>query len=97
MLSLLKLIDTIIWLYTIVLFVHIILSWLVAFNVMNSRHPLVVNIQRVTFQLCEPVLAPIRRFLPRMNIDLSPVILLILVHAVDIYFLLPMTVPGYMR
>ena len=86
-------------LYAIVVLVHVILSLLVAFNVVNSRNQFVMMIWRLTSGLVEPVLAYIRRLLPFLRnlggFDLSPVILLILVHAVDIYFLLPMTVPGY--
>ena len=48
MYALAKLIDTVVWLYTIVLVVHVILSWLTAFNVVNARHPVVSAIGRVT-------------------------------------------------
>ena len=86
-------------LYAIIVLVHVILSLLVAFNVVNSRNQFVAIVWRFTAQLVEPVLAYIRRLLPFLRnlggFDLSPVILLILVHAVDIYFLVPMTVTGY--
>jgi YggT family protein len=86
MMSLIGLITTIITLYIFVLFVHVILSWLTAFNVVNPRHQLVVAIGRITYQLCEPALAPIRRllqrFLPPMSIDLSPIVLILLLYFV---------------
>ena len=88
-------------LYAIIVLVHVILSLLVAFSVVNARNQFVAIIWRLTSGLVEPVLAYIRRLLPFLRnlggFDLSPVILLILVQAIDVYFLLPMTVPGYLR
>jgi YggT family protein len=86
-------------LYAIVVLVHVILSLLLGFNVINARNQFVAMVWQLTSRLVEPVLSYIRRLLPFLRnlggFDLSPVILLILVHAIDIYFLLPMTVPGY--
>ena len=88
-------------LYAIIVLVHVILSLLLAFNVVNARNQVVAIVFRFTSGVVEPVLAYIRRLLPFLRnlggFDLSPVILLILIHAVDIYFLEPMTIPGYMR
>lgn len=81
MIALAQLIDTVIWLYTIVLIVHVVLSWLTAFNVVNTRHPFVNAIGRVTYQLCEPVLGRIRRFLPNLGgLDISPIVLILLLQ-----------------
>lgn len=67
-------------LLTIVIFVHVILSWLIAFNVVNPRNQLVYTIGRVCASVVEPLLAPIRRFLPPLGgMDLSPIILLLLI------------------
>jgi YggT family protein len=78
------------WLYSIVVLVHVILSLLVAFNVVNHRNQFVAMVWQLTSRLVEPVLAYIRRWLPFLRnlggFDLSPVILLILVHGVDVYF-----------
>lgn len=86
------------WLYSIVVLVHVILSLLVAFNVVNARNQFVGMVWQLTSRLVEPVLAYIRRLLPFLRnlggFDLSPVILLILVHAVDIYFLAPLAMQG---
>ena len=88
-------------LYAIIVLVHVILSLLLAFNVVNARNQFVAIVYRFTSGLVEPVLAYIRRLLPFLRnlggFDLSPVILLILVHAVDIYFLMPMMMSGYMH
>jgi len=45
----------------------VVLSWLTAFNVVNTRHPLVNGIGQITYRLCEPALRRIRRFLPNLG------------------------------
>jgi YggT family protein len=56
-----------------------VLSWLVAFNVVNTRNPLVANIGEFLYRITEPALRPIRNMLPNLGgIDVSPVILIIL-------------------
>jgi YggT family protein len=78
-----NLINTVIWLYTLVLIVHVVLSWLTAFNVVNTRHPLVNGIGQITYRLCEPALRPIRRLLPNLGgLDLSPIVLILLLQFV---------------
>jgi len=81
MIALANLINTVIWLYTLVLVVHVVLSWLTAFNVVNARHPVVNAIGQVTYRLCEPVLKRIRRFLPNLGgLDLSPIVLILVLQ-----------------
>jgi YggT family protein len=76
--SLLWLIDTIIWLYVWLLIASAVLSWLIAFNVVNTRHPVVGMVANFLYQVTEPVLRPIRSILPNLGgIDISPVILII--------------------
>jgi YggT family protein len=73
------LIDTIITLYIWLLIASAILSWLVAFNVVNTRNPIVANIGEFLYRITEPALRPIRALLPNLGgIDVSPVILIIL-------------------
>ena len=73
------LIDTIITLYIWILIASAILSWLVAFNVVNTRNPIVANIGEFLYRITEPALRPIRALLPNLGgIDISPVILIIL-------------------
>lgn len=77
--SLLILIDTLLSLYMWVLIVSAILSWLVAFNVLNTRNRFVYAIGDFLYRITEPVLSPIRRILPNLGgIDLSPVVLILL-------------------
>lgn len=67
-------------LYIWILIVGAILSWLVAFDVVNVRHRFVSAACNFCFRLTEPALRPIRRFLPLLGgIDLSPVVLIFVV------------------
>ncbi|MGP1274501.1 MAG: YggT family protein [Caulobacterales bacterium] len=67
----------------LLIFVNVVLSWLVAFNVVNPRNQFVNAIWRATNALTEPVLAPIRRILPPLGgIDLSPLVLLLIIFFV---------------
>jgi YggT family protein len=76
--SLLWLFDTVITLYIYVLVANAIYSWLVAFNVINSRNNVVAMIGDFLYKVTEPALAPIRRRMPDLGgIDLSPVVLII--------------------
>ena len=78
------LIDTIITLYIWILIASAILSWLVAFNVVNARNPVVANIGEFLYRITEPALRPIRAILPNLGgIDISPVILILLSSAAD--------------
>ncbi|QJP16151.1 YggT family protein [Starkeya sp. ORNL1] len=78
MYSLLWLFDTLITLYVWILIASAVLSWLVAFNVVNPQNPFVRNVGEFLWRVTEPVLAPIRRLLPNLGgIDISPVLLII--------------------
>ncbi|CAA0105423.1 Uncharacterised protein [Starkeya nomas] len=81
MYSILWLFDTLITLYVWILIGSAILSWLVAFNVVNPHNQFVRNVGEFLWRVTEPVLAPIRRLLPNLGgIDISPVILIILLY-----------------
>ena len=70
-------------LYKWVMLAMIVMSWLIAFNIVNTRNQIVDAIWRVLVTLTEPVLKPIRRLLPRMQIDLSPIILFFAIYIVQ--------------
>jgi YggT family protein len=79
MYALLWLISTVIQLYIYVLVASAILSWLIAFNVVNTRNQAVAMIADVLYRLTEPALAPIRRVLPNFGgLDISPVVVILL-------------------
>jgi YggT family protein len=72
------LIDTLIVLYIYILIAAAVLSWLIAFNVVNTRNPIVGQIGDFLYRITEPALRPIRAMLPNLGgIDISPVILII--------------------
>jgi YggT family protein len=76
--SILWLIDTVITLYIYILIASAILSWLIAFNVVNMRNPIVAQIGEFLYRITEPALRPIRNVLPNLGgIDISPVILIL--------------------
>lgn len=61
-----------------ILIAQAIISWLVAFNVLNTRNPFVAQIWRMLHQVTEPVVAPVRRMLPRTSgIDFAPLVVII--------------------
>ncbi len=77
--SLFLLIDSIINIYIWLIIINAILSWLVAFNVLNTQNRFVFAVLNVTHQLTDPVLNKIRKFIPNLgSIDISPVILILL-------------------
>ena len=78
--SFFMLIDTILGLYVWVLIASAILSWLVAFNVVNTRNRAVYVIGDFLYRVTEPLLAPIRRILPNLGgLDLSPIIVILII------------------
>lgn len=75
--------NAVIQLYIFVIFITVIMSWLVAFNVINRHNQFVDMVWRTCIALTEPVLRPIRRMLPNLGgIDVSPIVLLIVLGAV---------------
>ncbi len=76
--SILILFDNIVSLYIWVLIIHVIFSWLVAFNVLNTSNRFVYSILEISYKLTAPPLNFIRKFLPNLgSIDISPVILIL--------------------
>jgi len=79
MASLLYLIDTVISIYIWLLIASAVLSWLVAFNVVNPHNRLIGTVGEFLYRITEPALAPVRRFLPNLGgLDLSPVVVILL-------------------
>jgi YggT family protein len=78
MIELLGFISYLITLYTYVIIAGVILSWLMAFGVVNPYNPTVRAIDRALAALTEPLLRPIRNAMPNLGaIDLSPIVLLL--------------------
>jgi YggT family protein len=86
--SLAALIDTLVTLYIYALVASAVMSWLVAFNVLNRHNRAVAMIGEFLWRVTEPALRPIRRFVPLVGgVDVSPVVLiLLLVFARNLIF-----------
>ena len=77
--SVLILIDSLVSIYIWVLIINALLSWLIAFNVLNTSNRLVYSLLDISYKMTDPLLRPIRNFLPNLGgIDISPVILILL-------------------
>ncbi|HEV7257130.1 MAG TPA: YggT family protein [Bosea sp. (in: a-proteobacteria)] len=64
--------------YTWLLIISAVLSWLIAFNVLNTRNQFVATVWDMLYRVTEPVLRPIRNMLPNLGgLDISPIILLL--------------------
>ena len=77
--SIFILLDNIITIYLWIIIINAILSWLVAFNVLNTQNRFVFSVLDATYKLTDPALNKIRSFIPTFgSIDISPVILILL-------------------
>ena len=80
MISLARLIYDVLQIYSWIIIAAAIVSWLVAFGVINVRHQVVRVVVDFLYRITEPVLKRILRFLPSLGgIDISPVIVLLLI------------------
>jgi YggT family protein len=71
--------------YSYVVIANVIISWLVAFNVLNTHNRFVYSLLELTYKLTEPFLSRIRSFLPNLgSLDISPIILLLLIWFIEI-------------
>jgi len=80
--------DGLIGLLEVAIIVMAVMSWLIAFNVMNDRHPIVRQIEGFLSAVTRPVLAPIRRIIPNLGaVDISPIIALLILEGARVYLL----------
>jgi YggT family protein len=90
--SVLDVVDLALNLYTWIVIASAIMSWLVAFNVINASNDVVRMIWDFLYRVTEPALKPIRRVMPNLGgIDLSPIILLLII------FFLQSVIARYLR
>ena len=78
--------------YVWLLIAAAVLSWLIAFNVVNTRNPFVATVGEFLYRITEPALRPIRNLMPNLGgIDISPVILILLIifirYVIHLYIL----------
>ena len=77
--SIFVLLDSIITIYLWIIIINAILSWLVAFNILNTQNRFVFSVLDATYKMTDPALNRIRKFIPNFgSIDISPVILILL-------------------
>ena len=71
-------------LYSYVVITNVVISWLIAFNILNTQNRFVYSILELTYRLTEPFLKKIRSFLPNLGtLDISPIILLLLIWFIE--------------
>jgi YggT family protein len=96
--AVLEIILLILDLYVYLLIASAILSWLIAFNVVNTRNQLVAALAEFLYRITEPALRPIRSILPNLGgLDISPIILILLIYLVEkliVYNVMPLVI-GY--
>ena len=84
MIAIFYLVLQILKLYSYGVIANVIISWLIAFNVLNTQNRFVYSILEFTYRLTDPILNKIRRFLPNLgNLDISPIILLLLIWFIE--------------
>ncbi len=90
LIRILSFISYLITLYTWIIIASVVLSWLMAFNVVNAYNPFVRTLWNALNAVTEPLLRPIRRMMPDLGgIDLSPIILLL-----GCYFVQSVVIPS---
>ena len=84
MIAIFYLIIQILKIYSYVVIANVIVSWLVAFNILNTSNRFVYAILDFTYRLTDPFLIRIRRFLPNLGaFDISPIVLLLLIWFIE--------------
>jgi YggT family protein len=72
--------DKALWFYFYLVFAAVVMSWLIAFNVVNTRNQFVGMVADFLYRISEPALRPIRRRMPNLGgIDISPIILFFII------------------
>ena len=83
LLATLSMVLTLVWW---VFLIMIIMSWLISFNVINTRNDFVAAVWRILNAITEPILRPIRRIIPPMGgLDLSPIVVFILIFFLQMF------------
>ena len=84
MIAIFYLVLQILKIYTYVVIANVVISWLIAFNILNTSNRFVYSILEFTYRLTDPFLNRIRRFLPNLGaFDNSPIILLLLIWFIE--------------
>ena len=83
-LALISIVQMVLWVASMIIIVQAIFSWLVAFNVVNTRSDFVRAVWTALERLTEPLYRPIRKLMPDFGgIDFSPLVVLLLIWVID--------------
>ncbi|UYQ72397.1 YggT family protein [Pelagibacterium flavum] len=89
--GLLQFVDVVLSLVIFIMIAQVIVSWLLAFNILNMSNQLVATIANMLWQLTNPLLAPIRRLLPNFGgLDISPIVLFLAIYFIRLVILYPL-------
>ena len=84
MIAIFYLVLQVLKLYSYVVIANVIISWLIAFNILNTQNRFVYSILELTYKLTDPILNKIRGFLPNLgSLDISPIVLLLLIWFIE--------------
>ncbi len=84
MIAIFYLVLQILKLYSYVVIANVLISWLIAFNILNTQNRFIYSILELSYRLTDPILNKIRRFLPNLGaLDISPIILLLLIWFIE--------------
>jgi YggT family protein len=93
LIDILSFVSYLLVLYVILLIAAAVLSWLIAFNVVNARNQFVMMLWQFLYRITEPVLRPIRNLLPDLGgIDISPIIIILIIE-----FIRQVVIPNLQR
>ncbi|HXX25459.1 MAG TPA: YggT family protein [Pseudolabrys sp.] len=82
--AILDIVLLVLQIYIWLLIAAAVLSWLIAFNVVNTRNQVVASVGEFLYRITEPLLRPIRNMLPNLGgIDVSPVILILIILLIE--------------
>ena len=80
--------DNLLNLLVLAIIISAVMSWLVAFDVINLRNPMVYNVSRFLDAVTRPLLRPVQRVIPALGgVDISPIIVLLVIQGARIYLL----------
>ena len=84
MIAIFYLVLQILKLYSYVVIANVLISWLIAFNILNTQNRFVYSVLELSYRLTDPILNRIRGFLPNLgSLDISPIILLLLIWFIE--------------
>ncbi|HCO55506.1 MAG TPA: hypothetical protein DIT93_10870 [Pelagibacterium sp.] len=89
--GLLQFVDVVLGLVIFIMIAQVIMSWLLAFNILNMSNQFVATVANLLWQLTNPLLAPIRRFVPSFGgLDISPIVLFLAIYFIRLVILYPL-------